>query len=526
MDVVLVLDGGGAGLTNIRSAAGGGYGGIGGGPNNGTTCDAGVKGPANGSQTTLDIDMGSGGGGGGSGGGDLGCPGGRGGGLVYLSANTLTHTGVISVNGAGGSSCQSGGGGGSGGGIMFVGCVVVISGIRRANGGNGNHIFTTQQGGGGGRIKTFYRTLNSAGSTTTVTPGNGNAVIGTIHTDEIAQCTSALAFGQAFTPGNTAAMAVNLLKIWVLSVATSGDFTCTIYDDTAKSNTLGSETITISSTGETIFYFSPWVRLADGSNEYYLEIVADAGGDIDLGIYGNTNVGDLYWNGDVVSYFDAYFDLQVVAPNTDIEVYNVADTSVKCHIANEILSEAVHRINADGTGTVEYNDDFSTDKWLADYEAMSGVTHDTGNDELDIADDGYIYYKIDTRYPINGIPTLTSRINITSGTPTIQISIDGSTWYDIDTSIVDDVETTYPLDSDENLSLAGRTVFYFRHDCVKATPATCSIKYFELDIDIHSIYAKNPKIFKGDTASTFRCDQGDSGMTCTVDLIFKNKWWV
>jgi hypothetical protein len=223
---------------------------------------------------------------------------------------------------------------------------------------------------------------------------------------------------------------------------------------------------------------------------------------------------------------DIYFKLYFAHSNEDIQIYNTTDTTVKCDVANQILEGAIHRINIDGTGTIDFDDDFTTGKYATTNEGMSGITHDTGNDELDIADDGYIYWKKDTKFPIDGIPTLTARINITSGTPTIQISTDASTWYDIDTAIADDVETVYPLDSDGNLSLAGKTVFYWRFDCVKAAPATASIKSFELDIDIHTIYAKNPVITKGATASTFRCDQdADSGMACEVKLIYPDRWW-
>lgn len=223
---------------------------------------------------------------------------------------------------------------------------------------------------------------------------------------------------------------------------------------------------------------------------------------------------------------DIYFKIKAKQGCKSPQIYNTADSTIKCNVANDIINTAIHRINVDGTGTINYDDDITTDKYY--YSSIfSGVTYNDSNNELDIADDGYIYWKKDTKLPIEGIPTLTSRINITSGIPTIQISIDASTWYNIDTAIVDNVETVYPLDSDGNLSLAGKTIFYFRIDCVKAAAATCSIKYFELDINIHTIYAKNPKITKGSSASTFRIDQdSDSGMACIVALIYRDKWWV
>ena len=230
-------------------------------------------------------------------------------------------------------------------------------------------------------------------------------------------------------------------------------------------------------------------------------------------------------NLDINTYIDSIVSHKK-SPTKDLVIYNTSDTTVKCAVANEVLDGATHRINVDGTGTIDFDDDFSTGKWSYTCAGLIGVTHDTTNDEIDIADDGYIYWKCDAKYPISGVPILTSQINITTGTPTIQISSDGSTWYDIDTAIVDNVDTEYPLYSDGNLSLAGETLFYFRFDCVKAATATCSIKSFELDVAIHTIYAKNPIINKGATASTFRCDQNaDSSMNCEVKLIYPARWW-
>ena len=236
----------------------------------------------------------------------------------------------------------------------------------------------------------------------------------------------------------------------------------------------------------------------------------------------------LTWDGSNIWSCDYNADKIYIHSNghlKNISVYNTADTTTKCLITNEMSGGAVYTINTDGTGTINYSDNFTTIKWKGD-STIYRITHDEVNDELDIADDGYIYWKCDCKYPVTGVPTSTSHINITSGTPTIQISSDAATWYDIDTSIIDDVDTEYPLDSDGNLSLAGETLFYFRLDCVKAATATCSIKSFELDVNIHTIYAKNPVINRGGTASTFRCDQdSDSGMNCEVELIYPARWW-
>lgn len=209
----------------------------------------------------------------------------------------------------------------------------------------------------------------------------------------------------------------------------------------------------------------------------------------------------------------------------DVDVYNTADSTVKASVCNNIINDATVRINVDGTGTYNLVGDLSSSNcYKYDSAKHLGITHDAVNDELDIADDGYVYWKCDTKYPITGIPTLTSRINITAGTPTIQISSDGSTWYDITTAIVDDVETVYNLDN-ASLSLKGLTEFYWRIDCVKAGAATCSVKSFELDVVFVTIDVEHPKI-TSNGVSTIRCDQGvDSGMNCVVVLGYRDRSW-
>lgn len=343
---------------------------------------------------------------------------------------------------------------------------------------------------------------------------------------------------QTFTVPETQKISKVILNLCKYQYAGSNPATVTIKEG---GTTLGAGTATLSGSTFTDvdFYLDEEtahsLELSSGTT-YTLVITPPSDSGNATAILISTKTSSVYANGAVTlvedggttraQTHDIYFKLYFAHSNEDIQIYNTADTTTKCDVANQILEGATHRINVDGTGTIDFDDDFTTGKYATTNEGMSGITHDTGNDELDIADDGYIYWKKDTKFPIDGIPTLTARINITSGTPTIQISDDAATWYDIDTAIADDVETVYPLDDYGNLSLAGKTVFYWRFDCVKAALATASIKSFELDIDIHTIYAKNPVITKGATASTYRIDQdADSGMACDVKLIFPDRWW-
>jgi hypothetical protein len=86
----------------------------------------------------------------GSGGGSDSGPGGNGGGLIRITADTVALNGQLSANGVDGSTFS---GGGSGGGIKIVTATLRGTGSIRANGGGSA---SQAGGGGGGRIALYY----------------------------------------------------------------------------------------------------------------------------------------------------------------------------------------------------------------------------------------------------------------------------------------------------------------------------------------------------------------------------------
>lgn len=540
---------GSAGGADSAGAGGGGgaaYGANGGAGGAGTYGAGGGAGSQYGTTDTTIISLGSKGGSGGLNSGASGA-GGNGGGSIILSGNTVTVTGIISCNGAvgGNTSSGGGGGGGSGGGLLIVGGAVTFSGTYSGTGGNGGATTNAEGdggggGGAGGRVKILYRTINISGGTFTVTAGTGgnsshatNGVNGNAgnHTDTEIKCNSTYAMGQTFTPDTaiTGKFYLSEIRLWVMAVTTSGKvFTMTVYDDSAKGTNYGSTTLTISSTGEKVFEFDPWIELPDAHDQYYLEVTTPDG-DVDFGTEGNEPLSgeDMYFRVVLVERFSMYVRVFGLIPVDSPIIYNTAYSAVKCEVANEMLVGAIHRINVDGTGTFLYSDDFSTAKYGQDTTVAGTVTYDSGNNEVDIAASSSMYWRCDCKYPITGIPVFTARINITAGTPTIKIAADSGgspdTWYDITTAIVDDVSTEYELDS-SSLSLKGKTVFYVKVDC--GAGVTASVKSIQADANMVTIDAEHPSITTGGAASTIRCDQNaDSGVCCTVALYYRGRSW-
>jgi len=205
------------------------------------------------------------------------------------------------------------------------------------------------------------------------------------------------------------------------------------------------------------------------------------------------------------------------------EIYNVTDDTIKSLVANQVLEDMLVRINADGTGTLRYEDDFTSEKWQDAYYDMNGVSQDTTNDELDLGNNDYLAYKIETKWPITGIPVLTALIDRVASMMHISISDDAVTWHNIYTDTVDNVETDYELDS-SGLSLKGLTSFYFKFICDSDDVAI--IKNFDLCINKVTLDAEHPKIIGG-ASSKFKCDFGSgSSENCEVTLEFRERSWV
>ena len=152
----------GAGNAGYRTGGGGGYGG-----NGGSVADA-SGGVVYGSMTAP-TDLGSGGGGATNYFGDM--PGGAGGGLVKVDVGgNLTVDGMIAANGEDG---MDGRGGGSGGSIYITAHTLSGTGLLTANGGRGVLVYDDGAGGGGGRVAVYYQDMSRFLGVITVMGGSG-----------------------------------------------------------------------------------------------------------------------------------------------------------------------------------------------------------------------------------------------------------------------------------------------------------------------------------------------------------------
>lgn len=519
--------GGLRGLTSIVGAGGGAYGGDGG---NGEEDYAGKGegGSAYGSSDECIIERGSGGGGGGSGGG-WATPGGNGGASILISSNDITITGTITCNGISAASYTGGaGGGGAGGGILLIAYDLnIMSATLRCIGGNGGNGSGTSDGGGGagGRIKGICSLITgNLTSQSLVTAGAGGPAgdagsVGTIHSNAyLGRCDSTHSIGQTINfnvPGNVILSSI-ILK--ASNITTSGACTITIYDSPDKNINYGSDTNIIDTIVDETWDFSPDIRLQDGMLNYYIELTTGAA-DVLLyfSCFNSYEDGALYTDDKPVHGVDLYMKIYSVAHVTNPAVYNISNRDIKC-MFGKLLTGAVHRINANGTGQILYTDLYSNDIYIGDCFSMENALRVFG--EIEIYGEGHLAYYLDSIYPISSIPTLLTRTRAAVGNVQIQISTDGLSWYDISESIIDDADTTYNLYSDD-VDFIGKTRIYFRFYLDSTSAA--EVVFITLTLNLDTSTAQIPVVDKGGSANTFRCDQDvTSSIDGTITLYYND----
>ena len=514
-----------SGFSNFKGAGGGAYGGDGG---DGNDRDGGV---AYGDNTTAVIQMGS------AGGNMDNSTGGYGGGGVILCANDITITGTINMDAIDPTAGSSGdaGGGGAGGGILIIcGGLICTASTMTCHGTDGFTSGAAQSGGGGGgRAKFWYvdTDVDPLGKVTETPGAAGGAGAGAgtigeeVKTTYIERLISTNTLGQTFNFNVAGAPTLTKIDLYVESVASAGSVALVVYNDTGKGVNYGSVAININSTGVKTFTFATPLELPDGLISYYFELSTSIA-NVDFGLSAGNKYasGDYHLNGAVIHGLDAYMKIYLYTHMYSPQVYNISDKSIKCNVANTILTGAEHRINANGAGHIRYVDDFTTSKYLGDRAVMENISYDAINDYIYCTSPGYIYYKIDTKYPIVDTPTLDALIYWYTTEATIQIAkeVDGlpNLWYDINDPVVTGVLTEYNLECDD-LTFEGETILYFRINI----PATGSIRSIELDIDMDTTSAQVPMVdVVGD--STFRCDQGaGSDVDGLVTLFYNDAMW-
>lgn len=224
---------------------------------------------------------------------------------------------------------------------------------------------------------------------------------------------------------------------------------------------------------------------------------------------------------DATSTVTEILETPTVAIDAGISVYNTTDPLTIMKLCNKIFPGIKVAINSDGTGSLRYSEDFSDTSYQAAVLSRDGDSYLEDSYQVHLT--GSLVWEFDTLYPVTGIPYVI--MDIVSGIPKLQISIDNTTWYDCDSN-TDDVYTSERVireldNSTIPMRLYGKTIFY-----VKLSPAsgTLDIKYMYMFTYLITMDAEHPVISPTGSPETFAVSMTND-VPCIINLKYKDKHW-
>ena len=169
---------------------------------------------------------------------------------------------------------------------------------------------------------------------------------------------------------------------------------------------------------------------------------------------------------DDISY--TYTEMIPTVTSSAISIYNKSDTLTIMDCCNELKPGCSVAINANGTGTYQYSENFADTQYEYTILSSTGITYSDDDKMLVFSSTGNITYRFDTKYPIVGVPYLV--LNVVQGAPTVSISDDDglgspAAWHAIDGNSTDDISNAQAyrlLNSGTTLILNGLTKFHLK----------------------------------------------------------------
>ncbi len=224
---------------------------------------------------------------------------------------------------------------------------------------------------------------------------------------------------------------------------------------------------------------------------------------------------------DATSTITEILETPTVAINAGISIYNTTDPLTVMKLCNKICPGIKITINANGTGSMRYSEDFSDTAYQSAVLSRSGDSYLEDLKQVHLT--GSLVWELDSLHPITGIPYVI--MDIVSGIPKLQISTDNSTWYDCDSNTLDVLTSERVIRELDNITtpfrLYGKTKYY-----LKLSPASGSldINYMYMFTYLITMDAEHPVISPTGDPETFAVLMTND-VPCIINMRFPDKHW-
>jgi len=227
------------------------------------------------------------------------------------------------------------------------------------------------------------------------------------------------------------------------------------------------------------------------------------------------------YNRDATATVTEILSTPTVETDAGVSVFNVSDPLTQMRLCNKVFPGLRLAVNADGTGSMRYSENFSDATYQTVVKSRSGDTYSSTLKQVSLT--GSLVWEFDSLNPMTGIPY--TIIYVISGIPKLQISLDNATWYDCDSNTGDSITTTQitrELDKASGLRLNGQTKFYLKLAPASGTLVIGSIYMFSWLITID---AEHPKIDATGEPNVFEVAMTND-VPCVITLKFPDRHWV
>jgi hypothetical protein len=234
-------------------------------------------------------------------------------------------------------------------------------------------------------------------------------------------------------------------------------------------------------------------------------------------IFSSTSVFDLVNAGDQDTYLESIKITGSYSGGLNLTGAKITQSLIdySLNVAGTLLDTAYITFYDDFIAEHVYIDDLSsTYPFLRNTYSSVNVVYSTG--ELQIGNGGTLEYKFDLTHPLSMDPILTLSLSYLIGSPKLEVSWDGISWWETEKSLVAGNFVSYNL-----TRLAGSSLFYFR--ITTGAAVSLSVNYIKLH-SWHKYSGQRPIPYLRANSVAEEFEISFTGGSLVYDFKYRDKW--